>query len=413
MAALKSLHWIFLLPYFVMIFAGLMMPSDGNHGIMSLKSMAFLGSVFSLFSYLALKESFSYKQLKLFGFATAFCLFLFVWLLFGMSGTQDEAASAIDQFKIFIVTIFFVIMTLYIASESFVKEEKLIRLMIFSNFAYSCLKLIVIALHLLGFINMFAWMESIGMRFMSMEMSSSLSRFQTSVDIATPFFILFVLQSKPLNLQFGNRFKYIYFFISAVSILFSFSRFLMAVGILSVVLFALTLNKKGFLKALIIAFFCIALFILAIGPDTFFYMVERRLFSSDNYHSDLVRKEQIDALMGQFYESPYFGTGLGGYVKNLVRDGTVRHSYEVQWVAFLMQFGLVGMLFLLIPVCFIGYQFFSSSFSRVDLSFFLLFLVWLFSGFTNPFLISLASGIIYSLFLLAAKILKNKEVYCA
>lgn len=407
MPALNSLRLFFLLPYFGMLMVGLMMPSDGNHGILSLKSIVFLGSLFSFFSYLAIKQSFSFKQLKLFGFTAAFFLFLFVWLLFGMSLGVDESSSAVDQFKIFMVTLFFTIMTLYIVSESLVKEEELIRFIIFSNFSYSCLKLMIIILHVFGFINMFDLMETIGMRFMSMEMASGISRFQTSVDIVTPFFILFVLQSDALNLKLSKYFKFAYCMISAISIFFSFSRFLIAVGVFSVFLFAFTLTKKGFLKALAIGFFCLTLFIILIGPDTFFSMVERRLFSSDNYHSDLVRKEQIDALVDQFYEAPYFGSGLGSYVKNLVRDTTIRHSYEVQWVAFLMQFGLIGMFFLLIPAALIGYQFFLPSFSRIRFSFFLLFLVWLFSGFTNPFLISLASGIIYSIFLLSAKILKK------
>jgi len=101
---------------------------------------------------------------------------------------------------------------------------------------------------------------------------------------------------------------------------------------------------------------------------------------------------------------------MGGYAESYVRDTKVRHSYEVQWVAFLMQFGLIGMLFLLLPLCFVCWKFCKPPFTIAKLSFFFLFILWLLSGFTNPFLISLTSGIIYSIFILAGMILNTPDI---
>lgn len=404
----KLKSFFFLIPYFAMIIVGLMSPSDGNHGIMTPKSLSFLGSLLFFLGFIWIKGRATFYQLKMFAFTGAMVTFLMVWLFIGFTNDSLDGGPSLDQFKIFIITIAFVVMTLYAVSESLVLPETIIKVMILSNFTYSLIKLVLILLHFFNIVNMFALMEALDMRFMSMDMTAGLSRFQTSVDIVTPFFILFVLQSERLNLNFSKLFKYIYCIISIFSILFSFSRFLMAVGVCSGFFYCLTLNKKEFLKALTFCSLLIMIFIYSIGIDTFLTIIERRFFSNDSYYSDLTRTQQINALVGQFFEMPYFGMGLGGYVKNFVRDGSIVHSYEVQWVAFLMQFGLIGMGLLLVPIGYIFAQFLKV-FSRVHFSFLALFLIWLLSGFTNPFLISLASGIIYSIFLLAANILNRSK----
>lgn len=404
----KLRTYLFLFPYFSMLFVGLMMPSDGNHGLLAPKSLSFITSFSFLFGYFLLKRRLSYDQVNLMCSIGALVVGLLFWLFIGFLDHSLDFSVSLDQFKIFLITIFFVLMTLYIVSESFVTEEKVIKMMIYANLFYSLMKLILISMHLLQWINLFAFMESIDMRFMSMEMASGLSRFQTSVDIVTPFFIFFVLQSERLKLNLSRSFKICYIVISCFSILFSFSRFLMGVGVLSGILYGLTLNRKGVIKGLILSLFGFIFLVLMIGVENFIYMVEKRFFSLENYHSDLTRTIQINALVEKFFEAPFFGAGLGGYVKDLVRDGGILHSYEVQWIAFLMQFGVIGLLFLLIPLLTIMYQFLSWPLTFVRCSFMSLFIIWLLSGFTNPFLISLASGIIYSLFLLSASILNRK-----
>jgi hypothetical protein len=406
----KLKAFFLLLPYFAMIIVGLMMPSDGNHGIMTPKSISFLGSVTFFLIYVFTKKRFSFYQLKMLGSAVLLTSFLLIWLFLGLTLDDLSQAAPIDQFKIFIITISFVIMTLFVVDEGLVSPEALIKTMILTNFSYSFLKLMIIVLHLLKFINMFALMEAYDMRFMSMEMTTGIFRFQTSVDIVTPFFILFVLQADKLKLNFSSKFKYIFCIVSVISILFSFSRFLMGVALTSAILYWLTLSRKNVARGFAVCFILSFLFISFIGFDVFVSIIERRFFSNDNYYSDLTRTQQIAALLGQFFKAPFLGTGLGGFVKDFIRDGGIVHSYEVQWVAFLMQFGLFGMILLLIPVGYICSRFILKPLTRVKLSFLSLFLVWLLSGFTNPFLISLASGIVYAIFLLAATILNRKPV---
>lgn len=402
---------LFLLPYFLMILSGLMLPSDGNHGLMTPKSLSFLGSVYLTLMYFVARQKASLNQLRLLSFMSLMVSFLLIWLFLGVTTDLDNWASIFDQFKLFVITLSFVVITLYWVSEGMLTPQKFMRTVIFANYTYSLAKLTLVLLHLLHVVNMWNVAERLGIRFMSMEMAGGLSRFQTSVDIVTPFLIFFVLQSDRLGLKFSKRFRLCYCIFSSISILFSFSRFLMGVAFMSGVLYWITLNHKAIFKALGLCLIAAICFVFVLGPETVGQIIYKRFFSVDNHLSDVTRVQQIQALMEQYETAPYLGQGLGGYVKNLIRDGGLTHSYEVQWVAFLMQFGLIGLLFLLVPVGLISAPFIlRSSFSRIHWSFFGLFLIWLLSGFTNPFLISLASGIMYAMFLMAAQALEEKDV---
>jgi len=404
-------RFFFLIPYLTMLIAGLALPSDGNHGLFTVKSLSFLGSIFCLILYFVARQQATMKQLRMLGAFILSLSFLLLWLFLGAAQEIENWGSIFDQFKIFVLTISVVVMTSYLVSEELIAPQTVMRTVIFSNFCYSLAKMFLVFLHVIKVVDMWKVVDRLGIRFMSMEMGAGLSRFQTSADIITPFLIFFVLQSEPLGLHFSKRFRAFYVVISLISIVFSFSRFLLGVAFMSIVLYALTLKISRLLKVAILFGVLAVGVVFAIGVETVGEIIYRRFFSVDNYLSDLTRKQQIDALMTQFYENPYIGLGLGGYVKDMIRDGGIVHSYEVQWVAFLMQFGLIGMAILLIPIGVISSQFvLKSSFSRIHWAFFGMFLIWLLSGFTNPFLISLLSGIVYTMFILAADILNANQL---
>jgi hypothetical protein len=400
---------IFAWPYFVMLLTGLMLPSDGNHGLLSPKSLAFIASFFSLTTYFILRRQISHYQLKLLLFTLCAISFLWLWFIFGFIFDSTQMAGAVDQFKLFIITLSVSIMTLYLISEKLASPQKIIRIVIYANFTYSLIKLTLVALHLLNIINMWSVLEAMGIRFMSMLILHGIARLQTSVDIITPFLLFFVLQSTPLKLVLSKNFQRIFSVISILSIFLSFSRFLIMVGAVSYLLYWMTLSasriSKGLFSLIVVCFIATYL----IGTENVAQIFEQRFLSSDNTSSDQTRVDQIHALLNEFYQTPYLGMGMGGKARDVVRDHELQHSYEVQWVAFLMQFGVIGILFLCVPLAMISQFFVSSTFSRVKSSFFVLFLLWLFSGFTNPFLISLTSGIVYSIFLAAGDILSSHD----
>jgi len=405
---LKLSFWVW--PYFAMLVIGLMMPSDGNHGIMTPKSLSFLSCFGLMMFYTCFKLRVTIHQLRLICFALVFVCFLLIWMFIGHWQKNEWLESSFDQFKIFVITLATVMMTLNLVHEKLTTREKILKIIIYANCIYSTIKVMIVVLHLLGVVNMFKVLDLIGIRYMSMAMlQGNLSRLQTSVDIITPFLLLFVLQSDRLHLGLSKKFKWYYLIITAPAIFLSFSRFLYGVAVMSAVFYWFTLNVTGFVRVVILTISLVILGVAWVGIDKVQILIYERFFSYDNKMSDQVRVEQINALMAELDSFPLLGKGLGGYVEGLVRDGAIQYSYEVQWVAFLMQFGILGFILLLIPVLLIGYQLFLPPFNRVKMSFFGLFGIWLLSGFTNPFLISLTSGIVYSMFILAADILKSVD----
>jgi hypothetical protein len=327
-----------------------------------------------------------------------------------MGNQFDEGAhAAFDQFKIFVITIVFTVVTLYIVSEKLISAQSLIRGVVCINLAYSAIKICGVTLQFLGMLKLVTIVEMTGIRIMSMHITEGVSRLQTSVDIITPFLIFFVLQSKKLDLGFGRGFRYLFVFVSIISIILSFSRFLMFVGFLSAFLYWLTTSLPRFTKALL--FFILAAWaaVMAIGVDETAKIVARRFDSRGNFMSDQIREEQVHALINEYESYQILGKGLGSNAPTYLRDGEVTHSYEVQWVAFLMQFGAVGFIFVAGAAFAVAVRFLTHPISRDKIAFILLFFVWLLSGFTNPYLISLTSGIVYSIFLLAADILSTRR----
>lgn len=401
---------VFLFPYFILIIAGLIIPSDGSHGIINIKALAYVATVCSVGCYAVMVKKANTSQLNMVCFLLGSLLFLLVWLSISMLRDTTPLNSAWDQFKIFWLTISFVIISSYLFKENLISFEKLLKIAIYANFAYSLAKVVMVILLVLGFFDMLGTMAQWGFRFMSMDITGKIPRFQTSMDIATPFLLFFFLKGDRFGITWSKKFRVFYLLISWCAILLSFSRFLAFVGIISLLLHAF--SERNSLSVLMRSFaiflFCVLIGVTWIGVDQSYAIIEKRLYSKANYTSDLVRQQQISALLEEYEEAPFIGKGLGSYAPKMIRDKQLRYSYEVQWIAFLMQFGVVGIACFLAALGLVAIKILSVPWTRQKIALFALFLVWLASGFTNPFLISLSSGIMYTLFFLGGYELSEK-----
>jgi hypothetical protein len=146
----------------------------------------------------------------------------------------------------------------------------------------------------------------------------------------------------------------------------------------------------------------VCLLVLAAGPSRVYKVIELRFFSEQSSKSDETRNSQVKSLIKEFEEVPFLGKGLGGHTEEGIRDNKLKHSYEVQWVAFLMQFGIIGISLIISALLLILWPMASPPFTVEKGSLLCMFLLWVLAGFTNPFLISLTSGLIYAIFLTAA-----------
>lgn len=89
----------------------------------------------------------------------------------------------------------------------------------------------------------------------------------------------------------------------------------------------------------------------SIHPDYFVEMVSNIFNFSDN-KSNLERKYQFDALIDGFMLHPIFGNGAGA-VASYIRSDMQPWAYELSYIAFLFQFGILGILSYFIGFVFI------------------------------------------------------------
>lgn len=393
--------------FFLLLLVGILVPSDGGQGLLNPKTLAFVLAISAWVGHLFLNVKISRVKQLLLIFIMGAVATMAVWSWIGF----EHAESTVGQFKLFLITILFVSLFIYAYESKSITFSDFLKSAIYTNFAYSIVKVSLALLHALNIVNVLSIMETIGIRFMSMQVIGNLGRLQTSVDILTPFLLYFLLTSESWGVKISATFKRLYIPLAWISIAFSFSRFLLFCAFMAHLMFWITQKDKPFFASLSKLTLIVMMIIPIAGPEKIYTVIERRFFSTDNAKSDDVREEQINALLETFHTSPYVGQGMGGHSKKVIRDSKLKYSYEVQWIAFLMQFGIIGLLLLTIPLLFIFFIMLEPPLKAINLSFFVMFSLWLFAGFTNPFLISLASGIVYALFLGAAfSYRKNQQI---
>lgn len=389
--------------YLLTIFCGLALPSDANHGLLSPKSLSFLCTCLFATLYLITAKKVSLYQIKLLTFLPLAAALLLLWLFFSLAHDPLIFPQAIDQFKLFALSFLFPLLTLFLLSEKLLEAATILKSMIYINTAACLLKIFAVTLHIMGIIQLWDFFELIGVRYVQMHITGSLVRLQTSIDVITPFLLFFALQAKTYHLQISPSFRKIYCFIALLSTAISFSRFLILVAVLAFLLHLFTLNRQKLLRLLLLSLCLLAALPAIAGTSTINAIIEKRLKSQKNKESDDLRRIQVRALEHTFDKHRLFGQGMGSSAIDYTRDKTLTHSYEVQWLAFLMQLGLIGTTLLFIPIAYITKAILSAPLSREKVALSLLYSIWIVGGLTNPYLISLTSGIIYAMFLCGAR----------
>lgn len=399
---------LILFPFFWLLACGLMLPSDGNHGITSPKSLSFLITSSAIFLYFLIKRRISTYQFSLISFTFLAFAVLSTYLFVAVAQDVDSFSVGMDQFKLFIITWVVAAIALFLISDRALTGSGFLKAVIYFNCAFSTMKVVGVILHLTGVIKLWKLMELSGIRFMSMSVTDNFSRLQTSVDIVTPYLLFFVLQNNLFGLKLNNKFRVFFIIVSLLSICLSFSRFLLAVACAAFFFYWISLNIPKMMRALLIGCLFVIASVAMVGIDTAESVFHTRFTSISNYRSDETRQVQIEALMAEHDNHQLLGKGLGGTANGYLRDSTLTHLYEVQWVAFLMQFGGLGIFLLMAPLAYICMVILTTPLDIVKIELFCMFGIWILSGFTNPYMISLTSGIVYACFIVAGDILGKK-----
>ncbi|MBR0189701.1 MAG: hypothetical protein IJQ23_04890 [Clostridia bacterium] len=222
-------------------------------------------------------------------------------------------------------------------------------------------------------------------------------------------FIVFT-RGKPMN-------KVGFTFIIALYCLITYSRVYIAQFVLTLLLFALLsvskLKASGFFRSKYFHVFCIALISVIIifvfyVADTSLY---RRFFGSDAQYSDSFRTEQAEFLYSGFTLQPLIGYGLGAYMTDYIRSDALKFSYELEYLSFLYQFGILGFLLIIVPILvlahFICLKYIKDKKLKVIIIFNLAF--WAISPLFNPSFLSSNSGVIVGMLCILGRYFQGKS----
>ena len=121
-----------------------------------------------------------------------------------------------------------------------------------------------------------------------------------------------------------------------------------------------------------------------------------RFNSTSTTISDQIRDEQSYYLWMGFNELPVFGHGAGSYVREYLRSDVILYSYELEYLSFLYQFGIVGFCLIIIPTI---YMFARTCLenvndSNVRILVVVNLLIWIIRPFFNPSFLSSNAGMI-------------------
>lgn len=393
-APLSWIQWLFL----GLLAIGFLLPSDGDHGLLSPKGLALLALLYGM--AIAFLVGVPIRSHALIPLGAALVGFLLLsWLV---ALRQGFLPSQLDQLKLLTITLVVPLVGSWLAEEDSSFPERCFQIAIAANFFYNCVKVIAFWLQWSGYLEPLYLLQNSGVRLITMEIGGGFIRLQTSLDLATGYLLHFALYHRRLAFWLPGFFLPLYLLLALFSLFLSFSRYLMAVALL-VLLAAALLRSTGSSRWLTLALSLglLLAFVFSSEGDWFYKVVDRRLFSQENYESDQMRLVQAEALCAEAEQSPFFGKGVGSYAIDCIRDPQLPHSYEVQWAALGMQLGLVGLACLSIGGLLIALPLVTHSwdgFRLTTLGFYLLFLL---SGWTNPYLLSLLSGLLYFLFYLA------------
>lgn len=136
-------------------------------------------------------------------------------------------------------------------------------------------------------------------------------------------------------------------------VMISYSRYLMACFIILSLYYAYQGIKDRPIGFPLLVLLVSALIYHLIDFDSVYYELLDRFTGQIQSESDSIRSEMIQRIGAKFFENVFFGIGMGGYIDNYTRSDVNLWMYETEYLALLMQFGVIG--FLMVVIFYIFY----------------------------------------------------------
>lgn len=173
-------------------------------------------------------------------------------------------------------------------------------------------------------------------------------------------------------------------------------------------------DKKNIWKTItaILSILIVGVFVITISDSGIIENIKQRFFSYSTIASDSIRDEQKRNLMNGIYENVLFGHGTGSYIKDYIRSATVLYSYEMEYLSFVYQFGVIGFLLIIGGTIYMFYKLcFKKQFNLAyKLMLFLNFFIWVIKPAFNPNFLSSNSGMIVATIMVFVAFNNNKNM---
>ncbi|NYF91230.1 O-antigen ligase family protein [Tunturiibacter empetritectus] len=233
-----------------------------------------------------------------------------------------------------------------------------------------------------------------GTKLMSMDLDSALGRIQFVADGLIPICIYMLLRYRT-KLKISSVSAVVMFFLLAVSLVFTFSRYFWGFAALAFSL-GMIFSKKDHFHASVITLLCI---VLLVSLPVIVDLYQIRFSDAIAGGSDSVRTEQIPALERFFLDAPLLGHGYGSYTPDVIRSSDLQYGYEVQLYALAGQEGIIGLLLMGVLLLLYYYPLLWSKgrfFSSHRFGLIIILFGWLAAGLFNPMLFNSAAAMSYA-----------------
>lgn len=153
---------------------------------------------------------------------------------------------------------------------------------------------------------------------------------------------------------------------------------------------------KNIVKSIIAICMVISLLIVIFPKETsnIYESLVYRIFSQETVQSDKIRDIQADTLFENISKNPIIGNGLGYYDPEFIRSDIAKYSYELEYLSFLMQFGILGFILIILMLIYSFYLMIDFKITNIKFRYLLYFnfLFWMIKPIFNPNFLSSNSG---------------------
>lgn len=377
----------------VLLFAAVCLPTGSIFGL-NVKILVFL-AFFAAFLFYVGASSVRLTSAECI-FAGLFIAALCFWSLVAIFNGQSETAEVFLQIKEIASTIVIAWACIFFVRRRLLRPESIVYPIVYGIAILSIMKIALIVAMFVSGINPIQVIESIfgEQSLLGAPIAFGLSRLEFSPDIIGCFALFAILCPSVSGLRFRRiPITFIVLVLLASGVL-AYSRYLWALDV-SAITAAMIVERRWKL----LAAFALAVAIIAgTSYATLQPLFETRFTEAGIADSDVIRVEEARALFEEIKARPFFGKGFGTHADGVIRSDTSRYSYELQWMSLSMQFGAAGVMGILLLIG-ISARDLVASRHRAKPWMMFLFMLWLLSAWTNPYLTTSFAGAMFGMFM--------------